>query len=130
MSTSSTLAEQWSERLTALWIQTRRWLRYRGFLPAPDRAFEQVEGRLAQALPLVEASPAFRQSLASNLALMAQHHRAGVIVAPQHNRQQALLISLGIATLATAGVATLVALCRTQSGSARLSAQRRRHSCR
>jgi len=91
-----------------LWQAARAQLRARGLWPLPDEAFQGVEGRLAGALPPVEASPRFREALAANLDLLAQHRRSGVIVKAEAGSRRGALVGLGIASLAAA--AALVTL--------------------
>ena len=107
MSTSSQL-QQVSDTLSRLWARVRRSLQIHGLLPLPDQAYEQVEGRLSAALPPVSMPRGFRESLASNLELLAEHRRSGIVVRQETSRRTALLVSVGIASLATA--AGLVAL--------------------
>ncbi len=111
MSSSSIEAGNCRGKVRAFWQSVRRHLRAHGVLPLPDQAYEQVEGRLVDVLPAVSAPPHFRESLASNLDLLAQHRRSGVIVRPEPQQRPGLLVGLGIAGLAaTAGLVLLIVL--------------------
>ena len=113
MSTSSQL-DQMSDTLSSLWAGIRRSLRNHGLLPLPDQAYEQVEGRVSAALAPVSMPRGFRESLASNLELLAEHRHSGMVVRQEPSRPTALLVGVGIASLATAAglVALIIVLTR------------------
>ncbi len=115
MSTSSQL-DQMSDTLSSLWSGIRRSLRIHGLLPLPDQVYEQVEGRLSNALPPVSMPRGFRESLASNLELLAEHQQSGVVVRQETSRPTVLLVGVGIASLATAAGLVALVIMLTRSG--------------
>ncbi|MHB1319908.1 MAG: hypothetical protein ACYCYF_14940 [Anaerolineae bacterium] len=85
-------------------------LRAQGLWPLPEQAYSQVEGRFVDALPPVSPPPRFRESLASNLDLLAQHRRSGIIVKREPIRPTGMLIGLGIISLGVASVLVMLVI--------------------
>ena len=86
----------------------------------PAGAYQQVEQQVTRAMPAVSAPPDFRASLASNLELLAQHRRSGVIIKPHTapRLRLALAVSFVAATLATTAVLLAVLLTRSNARNA------------
>lgn len=118
MSSSSADTDQDRRGPGARWQRVRGELRAQGLWPVPDQAYSQVEGRFAAALPAVSPPPRFRESLASNLDLLAQHKQSGIIVKQEPTRPTAMLVGLGIISLGVASVLVMlvILLARTDKG--------------
>ena len=117
MSNSSPAIVQKDRPWRVAWAPVQRSLQAHGLWTVPERTYSEVEDRLAHTLPTVAVPETFRRSLASNLDLLAEHRKAGVVVHQERARENALLASIGIASLlAAAGlVALLVLLVRSAS---------------
>ncbi len=88
-------------------------LRLMGLWPQPEHVYRQVEDHLSGTLPRVTAPPDFRRELASNLALIAQHKSAGLVITHPHPYRPGILVGVGAGALATA-VAIVVLVCKSR----------------
>jgi hypothetical protein len=109
MSRSSNEATRANRGQGAVIRRLRADLRERGLWPVPEQAYERVEGHIAHALPAVAAPPRFRESLASNLDLLAQHKSSGVVVKKEPQRRTEAIVGLSVTSLALiAGLVVLI----------------------
>jgi hypothetical protein len=98
-------------------------LRERGLWPVPEQAYQRVEGQVAHALPAVAAPPRFRESLASNLDLLAQHRNSGVEIKREPQRRAEAIVGLSVSSLVLiAGLVVLIVLL-ARAGTRRPAAQ-------
>jgi hypothetical protein len=114
MSSSSSGTTSGNREQGAVIRRLRADLRERGLWPVPEQAYQRVEGHVSHALPAVAAPPRFRESLASNLDLLAQHKSSGVVVKrePQRRTEAIVGLSLTSLTLIAGLVVLIVALVR------------------
>jgi hypothetical protein len=88
-------------------------LRLVGLLPQPEHVYRRVEDQFSGALPRVSPPSDFRRELASNLALVAQHKSAGLVITHPHPYRPGILVGVGIGALATV-TAVLVLVCKSR----------------
>jgi hypothetical protein len=98
-----------------VWLRTlvTKGLHLMGLGPQPEHVYREVEDQFSGALPRVAAPADFRRELASNLALIAQHKSAGLIITHPHPYRPGILVGVGAGALATA-VAILVLVCKSR----------------
>ena len=113
MQTCSPTRSRQTNPLTLAHTYAVQGLQLMGLWPVPDQLYPDVEDRIAGALAPVRAPSDFRQELASNLALIAQHKSSGLIIKPSRPYRPGILIGLGAGALAT-GVAVVVLLLKSR----------------
>jgi hypothetical protein len=94
----------------ARWQRVRGELRAQGLWPVPDQAYSQVEGQFVDVLPAVSPPPRFRESLASNLDLLAQQRQSGIIIKQEPVRPTGMLVGLGVISLGVASVLVMLVI--------------------
>lgn len=92
------------------WQRVRGELRAQGLWPVPDQAYSKVEGRFVDVLPAVSPPPRFRESLASNLDLLAQQRKSGLIVKREPARSTGVLVGIGVISLGVASVLVMLVI--------------------
>ncbi len=98
----------------SLWTWVRTYvtegLRMMGLIAQPECVYQEVEGQFVGALPRVAARPDFRQELASNLALVAQHKSSGMVVSQPHPYVPGVLVGVAAGALATSAAIVVLVL--------------------